>query len=40
MCRFGYFAFSSLSWLKLPTIGWLNVSATPLTLVVASKDFW
>src|SRR5262249_16086370 len=38
--RFGYFAFSSLIWLKLPTIGWLQVSATPETLVEASKDFW
>lgn len=36
----GYFAFSSLSWLKLPTIGWSHLSATPFTLMSAPKDFW
>ena len=38
--RFVYFALSSLSWLKLPFSGWLNVSATPLTEEAASKVFW
>ena len=38
--RFGYFALSSRSWLKLPFSGWSNVSATPLTEDAASKVFW
>lgn len=38
--RLGYFALSFLSWLKLPTIGWFQTSATPSTLSAAAYDFW
>lgn len=38
--RWGYLAFSSLNWLKTPTIGWSHLSATPSTLSAALKDFW
>jgi hypothetical protein len=38
--RFGYLALSSLSWLKLPTSGWFQVSAVPSTLMSEPKDFW
>src|ERR1700712_3846831 len=38
--RFGFFAFSFLSWLNVPTRGWFQVSATPSTLVEASYVFW
>lgn len=37
---FGYFAFSSLNWLKTPTIGWSQTSPTPSTLSAAEKDRW
>ena len=36
----GACAFSFLSWLKLPAIGWFQASATPSTLMSAPKDFW
>jgi len=38
--RLGYFAFSSLSWLKLPASGWPKTSAWPFTLMSAVYDFW
>src|SRR5262249_37157357 len=38
--RFGYLAFSSLSWLKLPASGWFQTSACPLTAMSAVYDFW
>src|SRR5438067_3080160 len=38
--RFECRDLSFLSWLKLPASGWLNVSATPSTLVLASYPFW
>jgi hypothetical protein len=34
--RWGCFALSSASWLKLPFTGWLEVSPTPSTLSAAS----
>src|SRR5579884_137155 len=40
MRRFGYFAFSSRSWLKLPLIGCDQVSEEPSTLIEESYDFW
>ncbi len=38
--RPGYFALSSLSWLKFPASGWLNVSATPSTESAAENRVW
>ena len=37
---FGYFFFSSRSWLMLPATGWSQVSAVPSTLEEASYVFW
>lgn len=36
--RFGACAFSFLSWLKLPWIGWFHTSPTPSTLMSAPYD--
>ena len=36
--RFGYFALSFFSWLKLPWIGWFQTSPTPSTLMSAPYD--
>ena len=38
--NFGFFIFSFLSWLNVPTMGWLNVSPTPSTLMSGPKLFW
>src|ERR1700759_3885338 len=37
--RFGCLALSFLSWLNVPTMGWLKLSPPPATLMEESKDF-
>jgi hypothetical protein len=38
--RCGYFAFSCLSWLRLPASGWLYTSAWPFTVWSAVNRRW